>query len=146
MHRLVHDIVSKLASEDSRAIHRRAVRTLLAEADPGNPVDSRNWPRYAELLPHLEPSGALGSTAPRVQEAVLNCLRYCFRSGEFKAGLDLAQRIRDRWDRSMDPLAQPMLDLTTRRATSCGPAAGSAMRTNSTVAFWRSCRPRRTAQ
>ncbi|MEU5346571.1 FxSxx-COOH system tetratricopeptide repeat protein [Streptomyces sp. NPDC020766] len=111
MHRLVHDIVSKLASEDSRATHRRAVRTLLAEADPGNPVDSRNWPRYAELLPHLEPSGALGSTTPRVQEAVLNCLRYCLRSGEFKAGLDLAQRIHDRWDRAMDRLAQPMLDL-----------------------------------
>lgn len=112
MHRLVHDIVSKLTSEESRSTHRKAVRTLLAEADPGNPVDSRNWPRYAELLPHLEPSGALNSSDPRVQATVLNCLRYCLRSGEHKGGLDLAQKIRDSWSRTMDPLAQPLLDLT----------------------------------
>ncbi|MFE3633809.1 FxSxx-COOH system tetratricopeptide repeat protein [Streptomyces sp. NPDC059168] len=116
MHRLVHDIVSKLTSEDSRVVHRQAVRTLLAQADPGNPLDSRNWPRYAELLPHLEPSGALSSAQPRVQETVLNCLRYCYRSGEYKGGLDLARRIRDHWSRIMDPLAQPMLDLTTQES------------------------------
>ncbi|MFJ5775790.1 FxSxx-COOH system tetratricopeptide repeat protein [Streptomyces sp. NPDC093094] len=116
MHRLVHDIVSKLTSEESRGVHRRAVRTLLAEADPGNPLDSRNWPRYAELLPHLEPSGALDSAQPRVQETVLNCLRYCFRSGEYNSGLDLAQRIRERWSRTMEPLAQPMLALTTQES------------------------------
>lgn len=116
MHRLVHDIVSKLTSEESRATHRKAVRSLLAEADPGNPVDSRNWPRYAELLPHLEPSGALDSTRARVQGAVLNCLRYCFRSGEYKGGLELAQQIRDRWSRNLEPLARPMLDLTTQES------------------------------
>ncbi|TRO64696.1 MULTISPECIES: FxSxx-COOH system tetratricopeptide repeat protein [Streptomyces] len=116
MHRLVHDIVSKLISEENRAAHRGAVPSLLAEADPGNPLDSRNWPRYAELLPHLEPSGALTSTRPRVQETVLNCLRYCFRSGEYKGGLDLAQRIRGHWSRTMDPLAQPVLDLTTQES------------------------------
>ncbi|MEU0742485.1 FxSxx-COOH system tetratricopeptide repeat protein [Streptomyces sp. NPDC006134] len=116
MHRLVHDIVSKLTSDDSRAVHRRAVHTLLAEADPRNPVDSRTWPRYAELLPHLEPSGALGSTDPRVQETVLNCLRYCYRSGEYNGGLELARQIRDHWSQAMDPLAQPMLDLATQES------------------------------
>lgn len=85
MHRLVHDIVARLTDGEHRTAHRKAVRTLLAEADPGNPMDSRNWPRYAELLPHLEPSGALNSRNPRVQTAVLNCLRYCFRSAEYRA-------------------------------------------------------------
>ncbi|NUS26783.1 MAG: tetratricopeptide repeat protein [Streptomyces sp.] len=116
MHRLVHDIVSKLTSDDSRAGHRRAVHTLLAEADPKNPMDTRNWPRYAELLPHLEPSGALDSTMPKVQETVLNCLRYCFRSGEYNGGLELARQVRERWSRSLDPLGQPMLDLTTQES------------------------------
>ncbi|MCE0446252.1 tetratricopeptide repeat protein [Streptomyces tricolor] len=114
MHRLVHDIVSKLTSDGSHELHRRAVRTLLAEADPGNPADSRNWPRYAELLPHLEPSGALESRQPRVQELVLNCLRYCTRSGEYSGGLELAQQVREHWSRFMDPIDQPMLDLATQ--------------------------------
>ncbi|MGW0768803.1 FxSxx-COOH system tetratricopeptide repeat protein [Streptomyces sp. NPDC002676] len=112
MHRLVHDIVSKLTSDENQAVHRRAVRTLLAEADPGNPVDSRNWPRYAELLPHLEPSGALSSGQPRVRATVLNCLQYCRRSGEYNSGLELAQKIRDRWSKTLDPLSQHMLELT----------------------------------
>ncbi|MFG3210150.1 FxSxx-COOH system tetratricopeptide repeat protein [Streptomyces tendae] len=111
MHRLVHDIVSKLTGDDRRDGYRRAVRTLLAEADPDNPLDSRNWPRYAELLPHLEPSGALDSTRPRVQETVLNCLRYCRRSGEYTTGLDLARRIRERWAGFLPSLSQPMLNL-----------------------------------
>lgn len=114
MHRLVHDIVSRLTDGPHREAHRKAVRTLLAEADPGDPMDSRHWPQYAELLPHLEPSGALTSRNPRTQTAVLNCLRYCFRSGEFKAGTRLAERIRESWSEFMDPLAQPMLDLTTQ--------------------------------
>ncbi|MFJ8665106.1 FxSxx-COOH system tetratricopeptide repeat protein [Streptomyces sp. NPDC093600] len=114
MHRLVHDIVSRLTDGPHRAAHRKAVRTLLAEADPGNPMDSRHWPRYAELLPHLEPSGALTSRNPRIQNAVLNCLRYCYRSGEFTAGVRLAEKIRTSWTGFMDPLSQPLLDLTTQ--------------------------------
>ncbi|MGW6567944.1 FxSxx-COOH system tetratricopeptide repeat protein [Streptomyces sp. NPDC054975] len=117
MHRLVHDIVSRLTDGPHREAHRKAVRTLVAEADPGNPMDSRNWPRYAELLPHLEPSGALESRNPRVQTAVLNCLRYCYRSGEFKAGTRLAEQIRASWSEFVDPLAQPMLDLITQEGS-----------------------------
>ncbi|MFE2560953.1 FxSxx-COOH system tetratricopeptide repeat protein [Streptomyces sp. NPDC059352] len=113
MHRLVHDIVSRLTDGEHRDAHRKAVRTLLAEADPGNPTDSRHWPRYSELLPHLEPSGALRSTDPRIQVAVLNCLRFCDRSGEYKAGIRLAQRIRHQWTSFMEPLAPHMQELTT---------------------------------
>ncbi|MEV6053484.1 FxSxx-COOH system tetratricopeptide repeat protein [Streptomyces sp. NPDC052107] len=116
MHRLVHDIVSKLTSEENRATHRRAVRTLLAEADPGNPVDSRNWPRYAELLPHLEPSGALSSGQPRVRATVLNCLEYCLRSGEYNSGIELARKIRDRWSTTMEPLDSHIFDLTRQES------------------------------
>ncbi|MFE0649653.1 FxSxx-COOH system tetratricopeptide repeat protein [Streptomyces sp. NPDC059534] len=113
MHRLVHDIVSRLTNGEHRDAHRKAVRTLLAEADPGNPTDSRHWPRYSELLPHLEPSGALRSTDARIQVAILNCLRFCERSGEYKAGIRLAERIRGNWTSFMDPLAPHMQALTT---------------------------------
>lgn len=115
MHRLVHDIVSRLIGPDDQDVHRRVVRRLLAEADPGNPTDSRQWPRYAELLPHLEPSGALDSTNPRVQNTVLNCLRYCFRSAEYRAGAELAERVREHWAEIMDPTDQQMVDLTTQQ-------------------------------
>ncbi|MBM9624096.1 tetratricopeptide repeat protein [Streptomyces zhihengii] len=111
MHRLVHDIAARLTSSEHREAHRQAVRTLLAKADPGNPMESRHWPRYAALLPHLEPSGALTSRHPTMQSAVLNCLRYCDASGRYEAGIDLAARTRAHWSTSMSPADEPMLSV-----------------------------------
>ncbi|MFE9612747.1 FxSxx-COOH system tetratricopeptide repeat protein [Streptomyces sp. NPDC006012] len=120
MHRLVHDIVSRLihdgADADGRPDYRRAVRTVLAAADPGDPEDSRYWPRYADLLPHLEPSGALGSGRDPVRRTVLNCLRYSLLSGNHRAGLALAGRVRTLWSAALGPLAEPMLDLTDQES------------------------------
>ncbi|WP_395360549.1 FxSxx-COOH system tetratricopeptide repeat protein [Streptomyces sp. YH02] len=116
MHRLVHDIVARLTHGEHREAHREAVRNLLAEAVPGDPTDSGQWPRYSELLPHLESSGALLSTAPRIQTTVLDCLRYCDHSGEYKAGIRLARRVRQNWDEFMDPAGGPMSDLTALEA------------------------------
>ncbi|RLU99216.1 tetratricopeptide repeat protein [Streptomyces griseocarneus] len=115
MHRLVHDIVTRLTSAEERHEYRRIVRRMLAAADPGNPQDSRLWPRYAELLPHLEPSGALGSHDERVQDTVLNCLHYCHRSGEFRTGIALAEQVRTRWTELFPPEHSRILDLTVRQ-------------------------------
>ncbi|MGP4003872.1 FxSxx-COOH system tetratricopeptide repeat protein [Streptomyces sp. 8N706] len=112
MHRLVHGIVRELTSRQDRPAHRQVVRRVLAAADPGDPGDSRQWPRYAELLPHLEPSGAFGSTNRRVQDLLFNCLRYCFRSGEYRTGMELADKIRSHWSEMFAPDDPPMLDLT----------------------------------
>ncbi|MFI1972979.1 tetratricopeptide repeat protein [Streptomyces cinnamoneus] len=115
MHRIVHDIVGRLTAPAERDLHRQVVRRMLAAADPGNPQDARLWPRYAELLPHLEPSGALGSTNERVQETVLNVLRYCFRSGEFRTGVNLAEQIREHWSEILPPEHPRMLELTAQQ-------------------------------
>ncbi|MFI9205053.1 FxSxx-COOH system tetratricopeptide repeat protein, partial [Streptomyces sp. NPDC053048] len=115
MHRIVHDIVGRLTSPEDRKLHRLVVRRMLAAADPGNPQDSRLWPRYAELLPHLEPSGALGSRDERVQETVLNLLRYCFRSGEFRTGVELAEQVREHWSELYPPEHPRMVELTNQQ-------------------------------
>ncbi|MEE1927617.1 FxSxx-COOH system tetratricopeptide repeat protein [Streptomyces sp. TRM 70351] len=117
MHRLVHSILLRLTAPEERDSYRRVVRRLLAEADPGQPLEAAHWPRYAELLPHLEPSGALTSTNTRVQNTVLNCLRYCLRGGEFELGGELAERVREHWSEFLAPDAKPMLDLTTQQGS-----------------------------
>ncbi|WP_240138006.1 FxSxx-COOH system tetratricopeptide repeat protein [Streptomyces sp. MUM 178J] len=113
MHGVVHAIVSELASGREREEYRKVVHRLLADADPGAPNDSKQWPRYAELLPHLSASGALDSQNQRVQNTLLNCLRYCFASGENRAGSQLAEQIRARWSQYMTADAPLMLSLTT---------------------------------
>lgn len=114
MHRVVHGIVSRLTAGDDREIHRGVVRQVLVGSDPGEPSDSRHWPRYAEILPQLEFSGALESTHPRTVQLVLNCLRYCYMSGEYTVGMDLARRVRDKWVDLFAPDSEYMLELAAR--------------------------------
>ncbi|MFF3290723.1 FxSxx-COOH system tetratricopeptide repeat protein [Streptomyces sp. NPDC003023] len=113
MHRVVHGIVTELTAGDDRDMYRAVIRQVLVDADPGEPSDSRLWPRFAEILPQLTPSGALASTDDRTVKLVLRCLRYCHVSGEFKVGIELAERVRDSWSTLFEPTAQPLLDLIT---------------------------------
>ncbi|WP_369199863.1 FxSxx-COOH system tetratricopeptide repeat protein [Streptomyces sp. PU-14G] len=113
MHQVVHSVVSELTQGRNNDAVRGTVHRLLVEADPGAPNDSRQWGRYAELLPHLLPSIAPSSKERRVQEMLLNCLRYCYNSGEFTLGAELAASIRTEWERFLGSDAQQMLSLAT---------------------------------
>ncbi|MET8616467.1 FxSxx-COOH system tetratricopeptide repeat protein [Streptomyces albidoflavus] len=99
LHRMVHQIVHRDLPEADRAPFAQVVRAALAAADPGRPTDTRLWPRYAEIVPHLEHAQALESTDPAVQNLVLNCLRYLYLSGEYKTGVALGERTLEIWRR-----------------------------------------------
>ncbi|MDJ0379298.1 FxSxx-COOH system tetratricopeptide repeat protein [Streptomyces sp. G-G2] len=100
LHRMVHGIVRENLAEDESEPLSRAVRQVLAEADPGRPSDSRLWPRYAELIPHLDTAGVLTSTNPRIQTFLLRCLRYLILAGEYRTCLRLCEQTDLAW-RSM---------------------------------------------
>ncbi|MFF7649996.1 FxSxx-COOH system tetratricopeptide repeat protein [Streptomyces sp. NPDC007983] len=106
MSRFVRDAVRRRAPQERQAKQARLVRTALALADPGRPEDPATWPRYAELLPHLESSGALESSDATSRRLVLGFLRYLTLSGDYARGMRVAERA-----------AGDDHDLTARRAT-----------------------------
>ncbi|MFE7040766.1 FxSxx-COOH system tetratricopeptide repeat protein [Streptomyces atratus] len=97
MHRMVHQIIGKDMPERDRQEFINVVRRALAAADPGRPTDTRLWPAYAEITPHLKWADVLRSTDPGVQGLVLNCLRYMYLSGEYRAGIKLGARAMEAW-------------------------------------------------
>ncbi|WP_406284074.1 FxSxx-COOH system tetratricopeptide repeat protein [Streptomyces sp. NBC_00209] len=97
MHRMVHQIVGHDMSEENRQEFIDVVRRALAAADPGRPTDTRLWPAYAEITPHLKWADVLKSDDPAVQTLVLNCLRYMYLSGEYRAGIKLGERAMAAW-------------------------------------------------
>ncbi|MFE3943622.1 FxSxx-COOH system tetratricopeptide repeat protein [Streptomyces sp. NPDC059118] len=99
MHRMVHQIVGKDMPERDREEFVGVVRRALAAADPGRPTDTRLWPAYAEITPHLKWADVLNSTDPAVHTLVLNCLRYMYLSGEYRAGIKLGERAMKAWRR-----------------------------------------------
>ncbi|GGP53449.1 FxSxx-COOH system tetratricopeptide repeat protein [Streptomyces melanogenes] len=97
IHRLLHRFVrGSLPEQDHERATATACRVLVA-ADPRDPAGSHNWPRYAELIPHLEPSGALASTDPDVRRLVLNCIEYLRVRGEFREGRRLSGLAVESW-------------------------------------------------
>ncbi|MBD0734376.1 FxSxx-COOH system tetratricopeptide repeat protein [Streptomyces sp. CBMA29] len=116
MHRLVYQAVRADMPVAEQNMYSQVVRKILAAADPGRADDTRLWPRYAEIVPHLEASGALRSTNPDIQLMIVNCLRYLHLSGEYRAGLRLAEATAEHWPDLMEPGHQRLWDLVHNRA------------------------------
>ena len=116
MHRLVYQAVRADMPQEEQATYSRVVRKILAAADPGRPSDTRLWPRYAEIVPHLAASGALESTNPEIQGMVLNCLRYLYLSGEYQVGLRIARTTAETWPRVLGEGHPRRWDLTHHQA------------------------------
>lgn len=109
MHRIFHRFVrSNLPPE---AIRRNAAiaANVLVASDPREPGSPLHWTRYAELLPHLEPSGALDSQDEDVRELVLNCIEYLRTRGEYQDGWALARTVLDRWREAYGPTERAVL-------------------------------------
>ncbi|MEE1757251.1 FxSxx-COOH system tetratricopeptide repeat protein [Streptomyces sp. SP18CS02] len=97
MHRLFHRFVrDSLPAADRATASLTACRVLVA-ADPREPTRPRHWARYAELIPHLVPSGALESDDDDVRRLVLNCVEYLRTRGEYHDGLALSRAALDHW-------------------------------------------------
>ncbi|MFC9430826.1 FxSxx-COOH system tetratricopeptide repeat protein [Streptomyces sp. NPDC056987] len=112
MHRMVHQIVHLDMPSQDHAEFIEVVRRALVEADPGRPTDTRLWPRYAEITPHLKWADVLKSTDPAMHTLVLNCLRYMYLSGEYRAGINLGRRALDTWRRLLGETHPRIWDLS----------------------------------
>lgn len=97
LHRMVHQIVHKDMPDEDHREFVDVVRRALAAADPRRPTDTRLWPGYAEIVPHLKYADVLQSKDPAVQGLVFNCLRYMYLSGEYNAGIKLGERAMEAW-------------------------------------------------
>ncbi|QKW09118.1 tetratricopeptide repeat protein [Streptomyces sp. NA04227] len=109
MHRLFHRYVVGIQSPKDRERHSAAARQVLVAADPREPGQAGNWARYAELIPHLEPSGALASTDEDVRELVLNCVEYLRMRGEYHDGWWLSRMAVESWSATSRPTDRSVL-------------------------------------
>ncbi|MFJ6695544.1 FxSxx-COOH system tetratricopeptide repeat protein [Streptomyces sp. NPDC091272] len=109
MHRLFHRFVrGHLSAADFSRASAIACRVLVA-GDPRDPGDPRHWPRYAELVPHLELAGTLGSNDRDVRAVVLNCVEYLRVRGEYIEGRRLSASAADSWTKLSGPTDRDVL-------------------------------------
>jgi tetratricopeptide (TPR) repeat protein len=115
MHRMVHQTVRDGMGELDREEFSRVVQGVLASADPGGPDNPANWPRYAEIAPHLKSANVLESDDPAIQRLVQHCVRYMYKSGEYQAGLTLSERALEAWRPSLGETDSRVYDVVLNR-------------------------------
>ncbi|MHB9858277.1 FxSxx-COOH system tetratricopeptide repeat protein [Streptomyces sp. YIM S03343] len=116
IHGIYHRFLRHSLSPDDRDNLSAVACRVLVAADPGQPSAVRSWPVYAELLPHLSPSGALGNTEAPVRDLVLHCIEYLRLREQESTGLTLCEQVLAHWQPRLAPTHPSMLMLVHQHA------------------------------
>ncbi|MER7889760.1 FxSxx-COOH system tetratricopeptide repeat protein [Micromonospora sp. NPDC094482] len=95
IHRLVQLVIQDQLDDPEDA--RLQAQLLLAAASPRDPDKPANWQRYAELWPHVRPSGLHASTADEARQLVADTVRYLYRRGDYETSRALAEDALAHW-------------------------------------------------
>jgi tetratricopeptide (TPR) repeat protein len=97
LHRLVQIVLRNRMTDQRREEMRHGAHILLANYDPNDPQSSKLWPRYADILPHVQAAELTESDDPWVCKLVINLMRYLYFWGDLDEASALARRALDRW-------------------------------------------------
>lgn len=114
-HRLVQAVIRDMLRPEQQREYRDIAYQLLDAADPGDPRDNANWPRYAALLPHVLASGAADSALPAARRLILRHVRLLTITGEYQTSLDLVERARDAWTGHLEAADEDVITVQTEQ-------------------------------
>ncbi|MGC0314453.1 FxSxx-COOH system tetratricopeptide repeat protein [Kitasatospora acidiphila] len=97
VHRLVQAVVRDQVPEERRGELRRTAQLALAAVAPQDPDAADTWQAFAELLPHLWPSGAADSGEAEVRQLLVNAVRHLWKTGLGEEARELAERTLEGW-------------------------------------------------
>ncbi|HEX6075142.1 MAG TPA: FxSxx-COOH system tetratricopeptide repeat protein, partial [Micromonosporaceae bacterium] len=97
IHRLVQAAIRDQIDPAARDEMRENAQELLVAANPGDPDKPGNWPRYAELSPHLRPAGMVDATSPESRQLIVDMVRFLHLRGDSASSQHLAEEALSRW-------------------------------------------------
>ncbi|MFF7140706.1 FxSxx-COOH system tetratricopeptide repeat protein [Streptomyces nodosus] len=103
VHRLLGGVLRDELSADEATRLRHLVHQIIGAHDPGDSQRPQNWRNYADILPHLEPSGLLHCGDAEARDTALNILGYVIARGDFQGATQLARRVAEVWHTTLGP-------------------------------------------
>jgi tetratricopeptide (TPR) repeat protein len=103
VHRIIQRLIRDELDEDARYDIRHEIHQLLAAADPGDPDDIANWPKYSDLLAHVGPSEVVKCRTPEARRLAQNVVRYLYITGDYTSALASADKALTRWTMDSGP-------------------------------------------
>jgi hypothetical protein len=96
LHRVVQILIIAQLNDQLKDRLTWEAAILLSKARPGIAARPQDWTSFAMILPHVEALLERGSSIVRAgenlafSELVINCINYCYRSGRYVLGENLA--------------------------------------------------------
>ena len=111
VHRLIQALLRDELTEEERAGYRHEAHLILAAAAPADPDDAKTWPRFKELLPHVnsEFTELPKSREPAVRDLARGMMRYLYQAGDYTSGLALTERFIEQWSKDSGPASPDVL-------------------------------------
>ena len=104
VHRLIQAAIrAQMESRQYREEVMHEVHRILVGARPrqGDVDDPENYARYDLIWPHLGPSDAYRCDSTDTRELLIERVRYLWKRGEFKAALDVGERLEQQWTKTV---------------------------------------------
>ncbi|WP_248962418.1 FxSxx-COOH system tetratricopeptide repeat protein [Sphaerisporangium perillae] len=103
VHRLVQALIRDSLDEHQRGEIRHEVHLLLAGGAPADPEDTDKWRNFADLVPHVGPSGLAECMEPGPREFATNIVRYLYRIGNYQLAKSFAEDFLKLWSEMSGP-------------------------------------------
>ena len=106
VHRLIQAAIrAQMEPWQYREETMHEVHRVLVGARPrqGDVDDPENWARYDLIWPHLVHSEAHGCDSPDTRQLLIERVRYLWKRGEFKAALEVGERLEEQWTQTAGP-------------------------------------------
>jgi tetratricopeptide (TPR) repeat protein len=105
VHRLIQALLRDELTAEQQAAYRHEAHLIMAAAAPDNPDDVTAWPRYQDLLPHVnaEATKLDQSREFKVRGLARGVMRYLYQSGDYISALALTERFIEQWTRDSGP-------------------------------------------
>jgi Tetratricopeptide repeat len=99
VHRLIQALLRAELEPGERGRYRQDAHSILAVGVPGNPTDSKTWPRYRDLVAHVgSPTTDFAHCQmPAHRAFALDVVRYLYVSGDFASCRTFAERFIEQW-------------------------------------------------
>jgi tetratricopeptide (TPR) repeat protein len=101
LHRLVQWVLSNRMSPKHSAEMNHGAHLLLATHDPNDPVPSRQWPMYQNVLPHAYASKVIECDDSWARHLVINLMTFLYFWGDHDEAASLARQAVDVWSEKL---------------------------------------------
>lgn len=102
IHRLTQALQRAGLTPEEQDSFREQAHLILSVGAPKNPDDNRQWPRYTELIAHVQSSGVERSRHSEVRRFALDIVRYLYNSGDLESARQFGERYIEAWRANTD--------------------------------------------